>query len=421
MAVLEFINYTPMRDQITKGKLEWVNCHNQHALAGLPQIFWDDNSPWDEVNHFALTKATGTKGNDIKTIKSLMKHLVAYASWLESKGLSWRHFPIRKSERVIVLYRNHLIAERTKGNLAPSTVQSRMAAVIQFYRHAWVFNFVQRASPLWTDSKVVISFFDAAGFERSITRASSDLAISNRSVHGLRLEDGLLPLRIDDAVSLLGFCREEKLRELFLILSIGFFSGARIQTITSLGVKDVESAYPDLHVPGMYRLRVGPGTDVKTKLSVSGELIIPKMLIDELKEYSSSNERLKRTGRASEQNRRLLFLTTRGNPYESASFNRLMTDLRRRAVRKGLRFMETFKFHQTRATFGTSTMEVLLRCTDVKTAIAFLRAAMLHRHEKTTLGYVRLIQEIPVKRKFAGEFNKAFSGMTDRKWKDYHA
>ncbi len=421
MANLEFIKYTPYREVIEDRNVRWVHDKLALPIDKLPQIFWDSGEPWHEASHWALTKATSSAGGDIKTVTSLMKHLAAYAAWLESVTLDWRHFPMRKQDRAIVLYRGELIAQRDRGSLAPSTVRARMAAVIQFYRHAHIHSLVDRKSPMWKDRQVVVRYYDTVGFERTIVRTSSELAIPNRSRPGLRLEDGLTPLKTDDAVKLLDFAKEQRLHELNLILSLGVLTGARIETITTLGVKDVENARPDAETPDTYRIRVGPGTGVNTKFDVSGELMVPKFLINDLKEYAYSMRRLRRQGRASESNRGFLFLTIQGNPYESGSFNRLMTDLRRRALATGMRFMASFKFHQTRATFGTWLMEVALRVAGTKAAVAFVRDAMLHKDEKTTFLYVRFHEQTPVKVAVANEFSAVFSGVVTRDWSQYDA
>lgn len=421
VANLEFIKYTPFREVIEDRNVRWVHDKLARPIDKLPQIFWDSGEPWHETSHWALTKATSPAGGDIKTVTSLMKHLAAYASWLESVPLDWRHFPIRKQDRAIVLYRGELIAQRDRGSLAPSTARARMAAVIQFYRHAQIHGLVDRKSLMWTDRQVVVRYYDTVGFERTLVRASSELAIPNRSRPGLRLEDGLTPLKTDDAVKLLEFAEQQRLHELNLILSLGVLTGARIETITTLGVKDVENARPDPETPDTYRIPVGPGTGVNTKFDVSGELMVPKFLINDLKEYAYSMRRLRRQGRASESDRGFLFLTIQGNPYEPGSFNRLMTDLRRRALAAGLRFMASFKFHQTRATFGTWLMEVALRVAGTKAAVAFVKDAMLHKDEKTTFLYVRFHEQTPVKAAVANEFSAVFSGVVNRDWNQYDA
>ena len=83
--------------------------------------------------------------------------------------------------------------------------------------------------------------------------------------------------------------------------------------------------------------------------------------------------------------------------------------------------MGSFKFHQTRATFGTWLMEVALRVASTKAAVAFVRDAMLHKDEKTTFLYVRFHEEGPVKAAMANEFSAVFSGLVKRDWNQYHA
>lgn len=410
-----------MREVIEENNVRWIPDRLAPHIDNLPQIFWSSGESWHEANHWALTKATSTRGADIETVTSLMKHLADYASWLEFKKLDWRHFPMRRQDRAPVLYRGDVIKQRDRGSLAPSTAHSRMAAVIQFYRHAHLHGFVQRHSPLWQDRQVVITYFDSVGFERTAMRLSSELAIPNRPRPGLRLEDGLTPLRTEDATKLLDFTKDQGLQEINLMLSLGVLTGARIETITTLGVNNIEDAYPDVDTPETYRLKVGPGTGVNTKFDVTGELLVPKFLLDELKAYCYSPRRLRRQSIASESNRGGLFLTKEGNPYRAGSFNRLMTDLRRRALGVGLRFMAKFKFHQTRATFGTWLMDVALRVTDTKTAVAFVRDAMLHKDDKTTFLYVKFNEQAPLKAEVANAYSTIFSGVVNRDWNQYHA
>jgi integrase len=421
MSHLEVINYTPMREIIEDGNVRWVPDKLTRPIENLPEIFWNSGEPWHEANHWALTKALSTVGGHIKTVTSLMKHLAAYATWLEFSELDWRHFPVRKDKRAIFLYRGELIAQRDRGSIAPSTASSRMAAVIQFYRHAHVYSFVQRDSPLWTDRQAVIRYHDATGFGRTVMRLTSELSIPNRKRVGLRLEDGLTPLRVEDALKLFEFTKEQGLTELHLMLALGIFSGARIGTITTLCVRNIEDAYADPRAPDTYLMPVGPGTGVKTKFNVSGTLMVPRFIIEYLKVYAYSMQRLRRQALANEADRGLLFLTSRGNPYESSSFNRLMTDLRRRALVAGLRFMARFKFHQTRATFGTWLMGVALEVANTRAAVAFVKAAMLHKDEKTTFGYVRFNEESPIKAQIANKYSAVFSGIVNRDWNKYDA
>jgi site-specific recombinase XerD len=421
MAALEFIYFSPMREEIESGAVRWEPDKLSRPIRGLSQIYWANGDGWMEANHWALERATSTAGGKIKTVTSLMKHLSAYADWLESESLDWRHFPDRMADRALVRYRKALIDQRDQGRIRPSTATERMRALIQFYRHAYAHGFVSRHSPMWRDEMAVIRYFDSVGFERTLMRLKSELAIPNRARPGLVLEDGLTPLRSEHVQALLNLTAAEKLDKLHLILSIGFFTGARIGTITTIQVRSVEDAMPDPSMPALYRIPVGPGTGVSTKFDVSGDLLVPGFLINALRRHAYSMDRLRRQALASVENRSFLFLTSRGNPYKEQSFNRLMTDLRRRAMRQRLHFMREFKFHQTRCTYGTWLMELALRVANEAAAVAFVRDAMLHKDEATTLRYVRFIQQAPVKAAISNEFTAVFSGIRNREWNDFPA
>lgn len=421
MATLESIHFRPVREVVEASLVTWEPDKLAKEIVGLPQVFWSSGIPWDEVNHWALTKATSTAGGHLKTVTSLMKHLCSYASWLEETGFDWRHFPVRLADRVLSRYRGELIEQRNRGSIRPSTATARMRAVIQFYRHAQSYEFVGRESPLWRDEVVVIQYFDAVGFARTLSRLKSELSIPNRARPGLLLEDGLTALTGAHAESLLTFTSEQGLNEIHLMLSLGFLTGARLGTVSTISVHNIERALHDPNMPGFYRMPVGPGTGISTKFDVAGDLLVPDLLMDALKAYAYSMGRLKRQAKADAAHRSKLFLTSRGNPYAPESFNRLMTDLRRRSVAARLHFMETFKFHQTRCTYGTWLMELALRVTDEASAVAFVRDAMLHKDESVTLRYVRFNQQAPVKAAMANEFTTAFAGVANRDWSKFNA
>jgi hypothetical protein len=421
MANLERIQYSPMREVIENGSARWERDLMSRPIDRLPQLFWANGESWSEANHWAKTKAEGVRGADIGTVVSLMKHLSAYANWLELEELDWRHFPQRFADRILVRYRKEIIEQRERGSIAPSTATARMAAVIQFYRHARINSFIGRGSPLWRDEMVVIRYFDSVGFERTLMRVKSELSIPNRRRSGLTLEDGLTPLAGEHAQALLAFTASENLNEIHLMLSTGMLTGARIGTITTLAVHNVEAAMPDPNMAGFHRIPVGSGTGVKTKFDVSGDLLVPSFLVNALMSYAYSMSRLRRQAIAAPKHRGCLFLTSRGNPYRPQSFNRLMTDLRRRAIAAGLFFMRTFKFHQTRCTYGTWLMELALRVANESAALAFVQEAMLHKDEATTFRYIRFNRQSPIKALISNEFSSAFSGLVNRDWSKFAA
>lgn len=81
-----------------------------------------------------------------------------------------------------------------------------------------------------------------------------------------------------------------------------------------------------------------------------------------------------------------------------------------------LAFMAHFKFHQSRATFGTWLMQIMLEAGAKTTAVQVVRDAMLHKSESTTFGYIRFIENTRAKAHFAAKFNAAFTGLSSRNW-----
>jgi integrase len=414
MASLEFVHFQPWKASLSDDGAAWGPDAARRHIDALPQLFWTDGSHWAEANLWALERSV-LGGSKPATVLSLMRHLKAYADFLEQQELHWQHFPVRRDERVLVRFRGELIAKIGRSVLRSSTARSRMSAVIQFYRYARTHGLIGRDSPIWADRQVSLSWLDTTGFQRTMTRTSTDLTIPNRARPGLQLEDGLLPLSSRAMVELLQFSAS-RARELHLMLTLGFFTGARLGSILSLRRENLESARPDPHAPGFHLLRIGPGTGVKTKFDVTGNLLIHDALLADLRSYGGSTGRLHRQVRARPQDKSLLFLTRRSNAYSVNSVDRLIQESRREALREGMRFMEGFKFHQTRATFGTWLMQILLQVTSVAAAVAFVREAMLHKHESTTFRYVRFLENTRNKEKVAEAFSQIFSGIGLGEW-----
>ncbi len=415
MATLEYIHYVPHRPEFNEGEVKWVPDKAVRSVNRLPQIFRQNGEPWREVNLWALEMA---RNREVKlcTVMSAMEHLHKYCDWLEriDPPVDWRHFPQTKAERVLVRYRGHLIDERDADALKPSTITARMNAVIRFYRFASGRNFISRQAPKWQDRQVVVPYFDTAGFQRTMTRVTTDLSIPNRARPGLRLEDGLLPLAQMHKLDLLQFAHHKASPELCLMLMTGFFTGSRLGTIITLRTAALDNAVRDPALRGMWLVKAGPGTGISTKFDVSGDLMIPDQLIAHLRAYVSSRRHLDRVIKAADADKSFVFLTRFSAPYKVTSIDREMVDLRRAGQAAGLKFMQKFKFHQTRATYGTWLMMLCLEVSSVKASIEFVKKAMLHKHEATTFGYVTFIEKTKVSVEIENAFAESFMGLSTR-------
>ena len=423
MATLERINFVPHRLVREGNSVTYHPTSSQPPIMGLPQIFWADCSPWREANLWAVERAT-TRGGSLKTIASNMNGLLNYAKFLESHDLKWFEFPSRKANRCLVLYRGALIKMRDTGQISPSTASEYMRNCIMFYRWIKHRELLSPLAPLWRDKPYVVKYFDKVGFERTVNGITTDLSIPNRKRLGLTLEHGLLPVSGRDRDAILDFAKENATTELYLMLALGFFTGMRLGTICDLKIQTLERAVPDPSAKGLLRLAVGPGAapPVHTKFGVTGQVWIPEVLRDELLEYAKGWRRFERETKASPENRDLLFLTRFGNSYgrrgtnQSSAINVEMSELRKRGVRAGLQALRSFRFHQSRCTFGTElTRLALSACADVAIVIATVSDALLHgpNSEATTFRYIRFVQALPIKQTLSNRFMAAFSGISN--------
>lgn len=418
MARLESINYIPHHCEIVNDRIEWTPVRNARVILGLPQIIWRDSTPWREANLWAHERATSRDVN-IKTVQSNMTALHAYAKWLEVTEIDWWDFPSKKANRCLVRYRGALIDQRNEGKIAPSTASERMAAVIRFYRWLYGSGLLSPTWPMWKDRTFGVRLIDAVGFERTIVVNSTDLAITNRQAPGERLEDGLLPVSACDRDAILTFAKEHTSEEFFLLLTLGFFTGMRLGSLTDLKIQSLERAVPDPATPELYRLAIGLGADppVHTKFGVTGQVWITRAHLDELLRYSYSLRRLKRQGKASSNDRDLVFLTSFGNPYgrrgsdKSSAINVEMHAFRKLGIMSGLTVLRDFHFHQTRCTFATELARLAIRVGGAINALSIVKEALLHKHESTSLKYIKFVEKTPAKIDAANAFTRDFLGL----------
>lgn len=421
MATLEVVRHVPHRHEVQEGKIEWVPIHGRKAIDRLPQIVWADQQPWREANLWALEQSSiGRK--DPKTVMSSMTCLHAYAKWLEAEDLNWWHFPAKEADRCLVRYRGALIDARDEGQLAPSTVQHRMAVAVRFYRWLSASRLISPEWPMWRDRQIGIRITDAFGFDRTLRMTSTDLAISNRKVVGEGLEGGLLPVSPKDRDSMLAFADANASEELSLMLRLGFRTGMRFGTIADLKLKTVARAVPDPSFPGWHRLSVGPAgrPPVHTKYGVSGQVWIENSDLELLKAYAFSSRRLKRQSLSTDADRDSLFLTRYGGRYgsEGSDVSRSMTvelgRLRSAGTAQGIKAFRTFRFHQSRCTFATELARVAIKHGSVSIAIQLVKQALLHQSEASTLKYIRFVERTAAMAEAADAFTKCFLGLVVR-------
>jgi integrase len=260
---------------------------------------------------------------------------------------------------------------------------------------------------------------DAFGIGRTYAVLSSELSIPNRTASSDAPEGGLMPVSATDRNRFLDFVHENASQEIFLLLSLGFFTGMRLGTLVDLKVRTLTNAFPDPRCGDLYRIEIGPGArpPVATKFGTTGQIYIPRTLLNHMLNYAKSTRRVLREAKAVPENRDLVFLTKFGNPYaqrgsnKSVAVNVEMHSLRKKAAGAQIEMAKDFWFHQSRATFGTELARIALKYSTSKEAISIVREALLQRNEESALHYIRFVEKTPIKIEIANEFTRSFLGV----------
>lgn len=421
MATLEKIRYEPHYFEVTHKSVSHNKKKGYPIIENLPQLFWSNGMPWREANLWALERITSGSAL-LKTVASNMNGLLNYAKFLELNDIKWFEFPIRKADRCLVRYRGTLIKLRDNGEIAPSTASEYMRICIMFYRWLRNMGFLSDVESLWSDKSYTIKYFDKVGFERTVSGVTADVSIPNRKRIGEVLEGGLLPVSAQDRDLILDFTKNNCSIELYLMLSLGFFTGMRLGSICDLKIQNLERAVPDPYAIGLLRLAIGPGASppVHSKFNITGHVWIPRSLRDRLLEYIKTLRRATRESRAHPENKNLIFLTRFGNPYgrrgtdQSSAINVEMSKLRKKGIKSNLQILEKFYFHQSRCTFGTELARLALTtCKDTNLVVSMVGNALLHglNSEAVTFKYIRFIQDFPIKEALSNRFFSEFSGV----------
>lgn len=416
MAIIENIYHQPMmfNPQLKKQDYGFIVNEKIKKIDSFPQIFLASGEPWFVANRYAFFRYYESQ-KDLKTVRNDLSHLARYASWLESVGLDWLHFPKRKAERCLFRFRGYLIELRYEGMLAPSTITEGMNVVVAFYRWASVNGFTAERPSLFDNKIKTISFFDKVGFNRTLSVTSSELAIPNRVREGVKLEDGLTPISQVSTKILMGFLSKHKNYELYLIMKVALQTGCRFESITTLNITALKNYYPDQALRSVMKVKIGPGTGVETKFDVSGSVYFPLSLINELFDYFNSAEAILRRSKAKHELQKNIFITSMGNRYSRQTFGTLLHRLKMELIEDGSTEFGRFKFHQLRATFCTMLMRSVLNTEGVSTlnAIELVKDAMLHKDASVTWKYIKFLEREPIEAKFLETLWSMFTGDTN--------
>ncbi len=433
MARLDRISFTPHEFCPVEGSdIRWaskahdVDGHSElQSVEGLPVLYWESGEPWSEANLYFVSRADLVLGGQLSvaTLEATGQALLAYMKFLEARpDLHWGRFPKAKADRPTTRFRGHLVKLRQKDLIAASVATAHMAGVIKWYRWVNSQGLISADWPLWKDRLVPIRVSDEHGFHRTIAVASSELSIPNRKRNVVKLEDGLLPVSLEERDKIFDLSARYGSQEFNFMLHLGFLTGMRLGSICDLKLATLSNAARLEQTPLLHYMNIGPGVHgapVRTKFGVTGRVIIPTTLLMALRTYVNSERRFRREALAALEHKSLVFLNRNGEPYavrdngKSPSVNVDMLRLRKAALAEGFN-LKGFKFHRSRATFATSLAEAAIRMPDSTIGwgdvISLIRDLLLHKDEATSMRYITIVKKQKAKAYWANEFTKFLFG-----------
>lgn len=391
------------------------------AAERVPQLLWASGDLWSEANLWFLARTRQLLSGQLKevTVGANGKDVLAYANWLESSGMRWWQCHPRDDQRPLNLYRGHLVNSYEGGVIAPTLASRRMATLKTFYRWLLSEEILSPGFPLWSERNVRIAYEDAFGFRRHVEAMQTSLDIkAAKRIGEVSLEEGLQPVSHEVRDAILDLANRRFSHELFLMLSLGFWSGLRLGTVCDLKIQTIENAIQIHECPALKQISVGPlaSPPVHMKLDQSSDgIVVPTDLLDELLDYSVSLTRGKRVALAKPDHKHLLFLTKFGNPYgtcasdRSPTVNAEMSRLKRLARLEGLN-IDNFTFHWSRATFATMWARAARANGNLHQFMPTLKRMLAHRHDRTTERYVLWVEKEEVRAAVMDEFTRTMFG-----------
>lgn len=380
--------------EIVDGRIRWST---NGAAIEAPAVIWSGGEAWLAALAYCREKAfyAHSMGGSPTTIKVHATALAAYATFLESEELPWDVFPQDRSLRPTYRYRGHVMRRVEAKTLARSTAASHMSVLRLFY--AWAVHsgaLADRSAEPYVARQARIRYTDRVGLERATVVVTSDLAIRRANRANPGVEDGCMPLRMGDRDQVLAICQKHFRPEFQMAMKLGLYSGMRIGTILGLTHTTLRKHFPSTDMPsGWFSVSVGPEHGVSTKGGVTYHPSMPEWLLKELLQYCKSVRRGVREKHAADQNKDLVFLNFQGRPLNNRSFSQDMTELRRIAKAKGLR-IPRFRFHDTRATFGTAFVLASLSAGQKTNQILpRLMRLMGHASAASSLRYIQFVED----------------------------
>lgn len=421
------------------------------VIRNFPIMIRGDGTPWDLGNLYLMRKfieMAKIAPPVIETLKSIAKQLIMFLRWIEhqrdeGKDIHELYFPDAEEARVTWAYFRYLkrlLRQTSDQPISLNVARARMQAVIGFYRGLLAWNLIKESSlenSAYKSNLIGIPLVSSAGirFIKTVETTNFKFPKPERIRFGVIADGGILrPLNEDEQRLVLKQLKATNNRAFQLICLVALYTGARLQTVCTLRVKDIYNLIGGSSRNGEVLLSVGGGTGVDTKNQKRYRLHVPIELARMLRDYVESEECQERRALSfyGDTAENYVFLTSTGSSFYTSSnelvdrqegqFSKLISARERvsfpiqtgNAIRNYLSRLirdirvqhmdfNAFRFHDLRATYGMNWVRNADAC-GAKNIRNELKQRMGHTNFDTTQSYLNYDDSNEMVKK-AGEYH----------------
>ena len=285
----------------------------------VPVILNPDGSIWKHGSLYILARATDFDAPSDQTLKGYAKGLVDYMNTLAQDGVDYLATPKRIGARPTYHYKAELSLKVNLNEIAASTANGRISAVVNFYRWMQGRYDYHPTEALWQEVVRKIPYQDKRGFYRNKPVVTTDLRIkktTEESTGEYVVDEGkLYPYSQEQQTALIQALVASGNTEMFLTFLLSIFTGSRLSTTYTIRRSNIMN--PENVKTNETAVKIGRGTLVDNKLEKSMIIYIPAWLNALLYAYINSERHKRRAAKASIKNdgEQYVFLTQHGNPY----------------------------------------------------------------------------------------------------------
>ncbi|POF90978.1 integrase [Pseudomonas putida] len=288
-------------------------------VRNVPVILKPDGSIWKHGSLYILARATDFDPPSDQTLKGYAKSLVDYMNTLAQDDVDYLATPKRQGARPTYHYKAELSFKVNLNEIAASTANCRISAVVNFYR--WMKNRYDYhpTESLWNEKIYKIPYQDKRGFYRGRPVITTDLRIKTSTEEPTGdyvIDEGkLYPYSQEQQTMLVQALVEIGITEMFLSFLFSIFTGSRISTTFTIRQSNIRD--PATVDTNEIALRIGRGSLIDNKFNKSMLIYIPAWLNALLYTYIKSERYKRRAARSSTkvEGEQYVFLTQHGNPY----------------------------------------------------------------------------------------------------------